>query len=126
MKERLVLLGYALFGGVLAAAMLFALVRNGAFSTQPKPALVPQAATSCAISMTTPACNACLNASCGGACDACASNPACLRLYLCVLDCTDAACRKACEASNPGGKGNLDTFAGARGCMATYCKDACK
>ncbi len=70
-------------------------------------------------------CDACMRERCNEACVACADEPACLRLLLCVLDCREPSCSRECERQHPGVTALLESFAGESGCMRK-CRDACR
>lgn len=70
-------------------------------------------------------CDACMRERCNAACVACAEEPACLRLLLCLLDCREPSCSRECERQHPGATALLESFAGENGCMRK-CRDACR
>ena len=132
-NESLSLVSYGLLGALIAAVLIAVLLETGTLrlGAESEPAasvgsVTDGAGPGCELTANTPECNHCMNRLCRAPCDACAANGWCLRLYLCVLDCKDEACNRACEKRYPDGKQALHAFAGASGCMASQCRDACK
>jgi hypothetical protein len=129
-RERFALVGYAALGALIAVGVIIVLLRTGALragaaSASGAPS-ADAARSSCPLSANTEACSDCMNRSCSAPCEACAASGWCLRLYLCLLDCNDETCRRACDKRYPDGKLALEAFAGASGCMAKQCAAACK
>jgi hypothetical protein len=129
-SEGLVLAGYAAIGALIAGAVIAVMLKTGAlqssFDVTSATALDAAAGGTCPLTSNTELCSQCMNRSCRAPCETCAASGWCLRLYLCVLDCKDEACNRTCEKRYPDGKLALAAFAGASGCMAKQCADACK
>lgn len=70
-------------------------------------------------------CDACMQERCLQPCAACADDPDCISLFLCVLDCREPACSRDCSDRYPHAARTLETFAGENGCMRK-CRDACR
>ncbi len=114
---------YALTGAALAVLGIFLVDQNG-HASSPVAAL-DATARACALSASPDACDACMLASCGESCRTCAGNPSCLRLFACMMDCTDRPCETACAKTYPDGTEDLSAFLGVDGCLARHCTDSC-
>jgi hypothetical protein len=127
-NEWLVLAACVLLGAALAAILIRVAQRSGMFERASHAALAsaPRPTEPCALRTTTEPCDRCLESACRTACEDCASNAWCVKLYACVLECSDEACNRACAKRFAEGKAALDAFAGENGCMAANCREACR
>lgn len=131
--ENVALSAYGAVGALLGAALLAVLSATGQVrlhrASAPAPASAstasPDAGTSCPIKTSSPMCDACMKERCLMPCADCAEDPDCIQLFLCVLDCREPACSRACSDRYPHATQVLEAFAGEQGCMRK-CRDACR
>lgn len=67
-------------------------------------------------------CDACVNAKCCGAINACAANAQCAALYDCLSMCTDGSCESYCAQQYPSG---VSLYQSASQCVRTTCGGSC-
>ncbi len=129
-RERLMLVLHAEVGAALGIAFLVASFRIGII-TRPS-AAPPHVASSTRVGVTCPlhaspsTCDACMTAHCERECQACADSSDCLDLFLCATPCSDHRCENECASRFPQGKQLLQQFVGQTGCLAIFCRDACR
>ena len=123
---------FAEVGALLGVAVLAVSIRAGVIAplsappARPLASPPPDAAVECPLHASPPACDACMHAHCQRECQSCAASPDCLDLFLCATDCTDPSCESECGARFPQGKQLLQLFVGQTGCLAIFCRDACR
>lgn len=112
---------------VLAAVeMVYSAPSPGAGTPASSSSAVPSTVErACPLSASPEACDTCMLASCLPSCRACAENPSCLRLFACLMDCTDPECEQRCAERDPDGKRDLSAFLGEGGCLARRCSAVC-
>lgn len=123
-SEAVTLLGYALTGAALATLIVVSMERFGADVSEESPC-VEHEVRGCPLTASPEACDACMLASCLPSCRACANNPACLRLFACVMDCPDVVCEAGCSERHPEGRMDLSAFLGHEGCLVRRCSVVC-
>lgn len=131
-REVISIAAWAVIGALLAAALLAFLSATGHVSLRRTPAKPAdseagslRAAAGCPLRTSSPMCDACMKERCSQSCAVCADDPDCIALFLCVLDCREPACSRACSDRYPGAAQALEAFAGEHGCMRK-CRDACR
>jgi hypothetical protein len=125
-RTELVALAAYAFGGAACAALVVGLLHLRAQrSADSQRTLEAIEHSGCPLHASPPQCDACLQAKCGAVCQDCATNPDCLRLFLCVMDCAEPACERGCATKLPGGRAALVAFLGEQGCLAAHCAQLC-
>ena len=83
--------------------------------------------STCSFSSGVPACDSCVQSSCLASCTQCTSNPECVLLVQCALQCSpnDQSCISQCASQHPNGLNDASAFAGPGGCVSTNCGPQC-
>jgi hypothetical protein len=87
----------------------------------------PSGNATCNFSFTNTTCEACFQANCTQACDACSGDTACSNAVDCLSKCNgDSACESACTTNlSSASNQRLMAMLGKNGCIATSCSVAC-
>ncbi len=125
-SESVAILGYALAGAAVTILIVVTMewLETGTVSEE-SPSSGDEN-RGCPLTASPEACDACMLASCLTSCRACANNPACLRLFTCVMDCPDVGCEADCARSHPEGREDLAAFLGQEGCLVRRCSVVCQ
>ncbi len=99
---------------------------GGADADIDAPADAPEeAAQVCTLQTNVAACQPCMLTNCNDSCLACETNPFCQAIIVCVLVCTDDACKKKCWDNNKDGQDDFNALASQSGCLHDHCVNEC-